>query len=307
MVVIWEQMPPVSEDHPVSGAAACEFAGYLYLFGGASHDHTRAPSHEMRHAVFDCAAGAWLPPEELDVDGDVPTPRIGCTATRLRGTVYLFGGQQTWPAATLNDLYAASVVQQGVVEWQQLLDATPCVPTPNFTPLEIAAAKNTAREKADKLRDNETGDSLDPSNPKYLAVWQQEYDKFLEEIKYNPQRGSLSIAPPAGKKGKGRLAPQVQEERPPSRAGDGRRPGHRAWHAACSIEMMAEGDMCGASAVVVCGGASPGAKRGNAGLMDDLWLYLPDTGEWKERSFRPGGHGRRRSQTSGGLGSFDGA
>ena len=86
MPVLWEPVGPVSEESPLSGAASCEFAGCVYTFGGWERDRG-APTCEIRHCVFDLADKAWLEPDTLDVDGDIPTPRAGCSATRVRGTV----------------------------------------------------------------------------------------------------------------------------------------------------------------------------------------------------------------------------
>lgn len=115
MVVLWSSVDPVSEDAPLCGAAACEFADSVYLFGGFQRD-AGAPTAELRHCVFDLDLQQWRAPELLDVDGAVPTPRAGCTVTRINATVYLFGGQQVWPEEQLNDLYAASIVRPGTSE-----------------------------------------------------------------------------------------------------------------------------------------------------------------------------------------------
>jgi len=112
MVVLWSNVASVSDDAPLCGAAACEFAGSVYLFGGFQRDKS-APTAELRHCVFDIGAQEWRTPESLDVDGAVPTPRAGCTATRVNSTVYLFGGQQVWPEEQLDDFYAASIVRPG--------------------------------------------------------------------------------------------------------------------------------------------------------------------------------------------------
>lgn len=132
MVVFWERADPVSETSPLVGGAAVEFAGSVYIFGGFA-PRPDAPPQELRHEVFNAASGEWAGVAELDVAGDVPTPRAGCTATRCRGTVYLFGGQQLWPATQLDDFYAATIVTPGVVQWEQLLGSTPLLPAGNFT------------------------------------------------------------------------------------------------------------------------------------------------------------------------------
>ena len=55
MVVLWEKVDPVSDDAPLCGAAACEFAGSVYLFGSWQRSQG-APTSGIRHCVFDLGA-----------------------------------------------------------------------------------------------------------------------------------------------------------------------------------------------------------------------------------------------------------
>mmetsp|Transcript_11787 Transcript_11787/g.14247 ORF Transcript_11787/g.14247 Transcript_11787/m.14247 type:complete len:954 (+) Transcript_11787:9-2870(+) len=119
MVVLWDNLPPASDEAPLYGASACQFADSVYVLGGFSQD-PGAPAHEIRHCVYDMNTESWIPQEALDVDGEVPSPRAGCSATRIRSSIYLFGGQQLWPSELLDDFYVGSIIQPGVVSWNDI-------------------------------------------------------------------------------------------------------------------------------------------------------------------------------------------
>ena len=258
MPILWESVPPVSEEAPLSGAAACEFAGSVYIFGGFDSD-TGAPGSEMRHCVFDVAQRSWLGPQSLDIDGDVPTPRAGATATRVRSTIYLFGGQQVWPSTQLDDLYAGSVVREGVVEWLCLTQPTELVPAPEFTSAQRAAAAEAGARAASKVMQQGGGGdddqaSLGTSSPAVQAA----YAKAEHDALYGKDPNSALAR---------RFSP-LHRQPPPS-------PPHRAWHAACAM-LGASGEQV----VVVCGGFGRGAAQDARQLWADTWTFDPEARVW---------------------------
>ena len=67
--------------------------------------------------MFDVDKSRWLTADEIDTGGEIPSPRAGHSATRIHGSIYVFGGQQVWPKAYMDELFSATVLQSGVVEW----------------------------------------------------------------------------------------------------------------------------------------------------------------------------------------------
>lgn len=238
---------------PLAGGAACEFGDVVYVLGGfAASEGT--PCDEIRHSVYDVTSKRWLTSSEVDVDGDVPTPRAGCTATRVFSTIYLFGGKQTWPSAELNDFYAGSIVQPGVVQWECLMRNTAMEVASGPTKAELAkVGADAAATARAAMVDPETGDPLE--GPEVEAEAASASAAAMEELKLAAARG-------------------VREPTEPP---------HRSWHAAAS--MVEPG---GAPVVVLCGGAE-GNVANAGGLLADLWVFDTQGREWKQQKGAVGG------------------
>ena len=161
MAAVWEPSEAPAGGAPLAGAAGCEFGGAVYVLGGFAAAEG-SPADEIRHSVYDASAGRWLSTSEVDIDGDVPTPRAGCSVTRVFSTLYLFGGKQTWPVAELNDFYAGSIVQPGVVQWECLQKNTEMEVAAGPTKAELAKAGAEAAAAARAaMVDPETGDPVE--------------------------------------------------------------------------------------------------------------------------------------------------
>jgi hypothetical protein len=249
MAAVWEPSEAPAGGAPLAGAAGCEFGGAVYVLGGFAAAEG-SPADEIRHSVYDASAGRWLSTSEVDIDGDVPTPRAGCSVTRVFSTLYLFGGKQTWPVAELNDFYAGSIVQPGVVQWECLQKNTEMEVAAGPTKAELAKAGAEAAAAARAaMVDPETGDPVE--GPEADAEAAAAASTAMEDLKLAAARG-------------------VREPTEPP---------HRSWHGAAS--MVEPG---GLPVVVLCGGASTGGNAANnGGLLADLWIFDTQGREWKQQ------------------------